>query len=329
MKPLLKLLIKFYHLLINFRLILYQAGLLKTQRVNTKIISVGNISFGGTGKTPITIKIGENLKKNNYKIAILLRGYKRKSSKDTQIVFDGNKFSLNVEESGDEAYLIAKKLKCPVVVAKDRIEGAKLIIKEFSPDFIILDDGFQHLKLYRDKDIVLVAQRELFKNFFLFRESINNIKRADIVIITKIFDKTKLLKNLIFLRNYTKSPIFCAKFYINSLKNIISDEIYPLNFFQNKEVVLFCGIAYPEYLIKQLEFLNIKVKKLIKFPDHTFYTKKEYKILKKYKNFPLFTTEKDEVKLDKNKIKDLKIYSIILNIEIEDLFNFYFKNKET
>ncbi len=319
MKKLLKLLLKFYHIIIDLRLILYQSGILKTIKINTKVVSIGNISFGGTGKTPLTIKIANNLKSKNFKVVILSRGYKRKDKNSIKIVYDGEKFISNVLESGDEPYLIAKRTKCPVVVAKDRVKGAKFIIEKFSPDFILLDDAFQHLKIFRDKDIVLITQRELKNSFFLFREPIKNLKRADIVIVTKVYEPSTLKKDVLKLRKYTKSNFYLCEYNILGFKNIFTENIYNSESFQNKKIVLFCGIAYPEYLIYQLKQKGFELKKFIKFSDHANYSEKEYNILKKFKNDILFTTEKDEIKLDKEIVKNYNIFSIISDIKITKL----------
>ncbi len=319
MKKLLKLLLKFYHVIIDLRLILYQSGILKTIKINTKVVSIGNISFGGTGKTPLTIKIANNLKNKNYKVVILSRGYKRKNENSIKIVYDGEKFISNVLESGDEPFLIAKKTNCPIVVSKDRVKGAKFIIEKFSPDFILLDDAFQHLRIFRDKDIVLISQKELSSTFFLFREPLKNLKRANLIIITKVYDSSTLKRDVLKLRNYTKSDIYLCDYKILGFKNILTERIESVETFKHQKIFLFCGIAYPEYLVHQLNQQGIELKKIIKFSDHVKYTSKEYDILKKYKNEVLFTTEKDEVKLDKETVKDLHIFSIISDVKISKL----------
>jgi len=163
---------------------LYDKNIFRSLKANQcKIISVGNISVGGTGKTPVIRFLADYLKEMGFKVAILSRGYRRKS-KGTIIVSDGNETLANLQQAGDEPYLLARQLdSIPVIVEADRYKGARFIQDNFQPDVILLDDAFQHRRLHRDLDIVLVDASVGFGRGFLLpagflREPISSLKRA-------------------------------------------------------------------------------------------------------------------------------------------------------
>ena len=148
--------------LILLRNKLYLNGTLKRCRFReTVLVSVGNISVGGTGKTPTVMELAKYLLRKGFKVSVLLRGYRRKT-KGTRLVSDGREVYLDVFDAGDEAYLYANLLKgVPVVVSENRCRGAELLVEEFKPDFILLDDALQHLRIWRNFDIVLLTPKDL------------------------------------------------------------------------------------------------------------------------------------------------------------------------
>ncbi|HEX9917166.1 MAG TPA: tetraacyldisaccharide 4'-kinase, partial [candidate division Zixibacteria bacterium] len=154
---------QFYYLIIKIRDFFYTTGIFKRYKLNAKVISVGNITWGGTGKTSFVSFLAKNLVENNYKVAILIRGYKRKEKKMITIV-PGIK-DLDWQKVGDEAYLLASQLdSAPIIVNKNRVESGKEAIDKYSSDFLVLDDGFQHQKLMRDLDIVMIDASDPFGN---------------------------------------------------------------------------------------------------------------------------------------------------------------------
>ncbi len=293
---------------IKLRIFLYRVGIFKSYKIEgLKIISIGNLAMGGTGKTPATIAIGQNLIEKGFRIAVLLRGYKRKNIKEIIMVHDGEKIVANPEKSGDEAYLIARKLSCPVMVSKDRVKGAELIKKEFNPDFLLLDDGFQHLRLKRDKDIVLVTQKSLENRIYVFpaqkfREPLSHLKRADVIIITKIHNAKNIKKNIIKLKKINK-PVYLGNTELISFTNAKTGETLATEELSGKECVIFSGLAQPEYFEQILLENNIKIIDKLEFPDHYRYREKDYKKLNKFRESVLITTEKDIVKIDVTKLK--------------------------
>ena len=264
-------------------------------------ICTGSLLIGGAGKTPLTIKIVEKLINENKKVAVILRGYKRKIKKD--LIIKGEEYSPY--EIGDEAYIYLKKFKDKIIIglSKRREKIAEEIKRNFDIEIFIFDDAFQYLKYIFSKNILVLPYKIFFKkeNFFPFgklREDYSGIKRADILVINEKFnflkeeDKKfikKILKKFGFEKNfYFMSYIF--KYFKNS-----KDEIIPLEKIKDKRVFAFCGIgdakSFFDFLIKK----DIKFEK-IKFQDHHFYTKKEISEIfsKKYDYF--ITTEKDIIK---------------------------------
>ncbi len=166
---------------------------------NTAVVSVGNLSTGGTGKTPTVLELAKYLTSRGFKVSILLRGYRRRT-KGTRLVSDGREIFLNVFDAGDEAYLYANLLKdVPVVVSENRCRGAELLVKEFKPDYILLDDALQHLGIERDFDVVLLTPKDLKDRLLPFgrlRESPEVLRlKGDYCLLSKTGGRNGALEN--------------------------------------------------------------------------------------------------------------------------------------
>ena len=218
-----------YGFIVFLRNKLFDLNILKSKKVDgVKVICIGNIVAGGTGKTPaVQYFVNEYLKKN-MKVGILSRGYKGKRKTDLLLVRDEKKIYCTSKESGDEAFFHAENFKVPVVVSKDRYKGAKFLKENCGVEVIIMDDGFQHRKLLKDENIVLIDATNPFGNGKYLpkgrlRESIDALNRADEIIITKsnYVKKNEILKILEKIKKYRKE-IFFASFE--------SDYFYKLNF---------------------------------------------------------------------------------------------------
>ena len=185
----------FYWGVMYWRNLFYRYGFFVSRRLPCNVISVGNITVGGTGKTPTVIFLAQYFNRMGKKVAILSRGYGR-TTKGTVLVSDGKEIKVHWKESGDEAFLISKKLsRVPVVVNEDRFRGGMFIIQQFNPEIILLDDGFQHRGLERDLDLVLVNSGDTIPDhkllpYGLLREPWINIKRGSAILLTK----TNLIK---------------------------------------------------------------------------------------------------------------------------------------
>ncbi|MFA7074921.1 MAG: tetraacyldisaccharide 4'-kinase [Endomicrobiaceae bacterium] len=199
----------------------------KREQLNIPVISVGNITWGGSGKTPVVLKIAEYVLSKNKTPVILSRGYGRKNNtQGSVIVRDKEKILSGIAEAGDEPYMMSQRIKCPVIVGKNRIKSADLAHK-FNPDVFILDDGFQHWKLKRDLDVVCINSLNPFGNNMIIpagilREDVTSLKRAGIIILTNtnLCDEKKLQEIKKRIINITgRDPLlsFCSGFNLTSM----------------------------------------------------------------------------------------------------------------
>lgn len=269
------------------------------------IISVGNISLGGTGKTPFVILIGRYFIENGKKVCVLSRGYKGKLKYNTNIISDGNKLYFHPPMAADEPYLIAKNLQNAVVITgKDRTKGYLLAREKFNCDTFILDDGFQHRKMHRDIDILLLDHNNPVSTGFIFpfgylREFPSAIKRADIIVFTKSLEKTIPEKVKKFVEG---KQIFFSNYKFTSIAR--ADEEKCLDSIKGENILAFSGIAKNKHFFHMLKNTGANVVKTFSFKDHHNYTEKELlNILKTAKDKDvkyIITTEKDYVKIPNN-----------------------------
>lgn len=293
-----------YSIIISIRNLFYDKNIFISSEVSKPVISIGNISTGGTGKSPFTILLATLFKRRNLRPAIISRGYKR-ISKDIEIVFDGKKLTGDTEKCGDEPMMIARRLyedytDFYVVTSKDRVNASEFVIKNFHPDIIILDDAFQHRKIKRNLDIVLIDAEDFIKNKFKnkftipagnLREKFDNIACADIIIQNNKFsdigkiEKLQEFNNEILILNY-------------GVKGFYNDYNNPVDI-TGKEVCIFAGIAQPESFFKKIQEYNCKIIDSISFPDHTNYDKTNVLRITRNadRNTYFITTEKDFVKI--------------------------------
>jgi len=307
MKPLQIILLPFsvvYYLIIILRNYLFDKGFLKQTKFKTPVISVGNISLGGTGKTPFVILLAKIFLKEGIKVSIISRGYSR-NTKGLLTVFDGNELKLKPEEAGDELIVIYNHLKeygklLSVLVSESRVEGAEWAEFYFKPGVIILDDAFQHRNIARNIDILLFdALRESKSNFAdkillpggNLREPLSSIKRSNIIIQNNKFSEFKISDKLI---NFGK-PVSVCSYKI--------DGIYSSNNVQfdisRKDVIALSGIVDPESFYKAINDLKGNIIKKIEFDDHHSYTLQELNTIKGIlkENQIIITTEKDFTKI--------------------------------
>jgi len=322
-----------YGMGVRFRLWMYAKMILKQKKLPCYVISVGNIVVGGAGKTPMAIYLAQVLKKMGNKALVLSRGYKGRYKHSAGIVSDGEKIFLGAEDCGDEPYMMAKRRSFPVVIGKDRFKAGIKAINAFNPDVIILDDGFQHLKLKRDLDLILLDYTSpLGNNRFLpagrLRESPEiSAKRTDALIFTRCgnMDKNAETNKEVMLhyqdcprfktfhRPFISKHIICA----SSLKKTIQK----VKELKGKHAVLFSGIAKNDSFYHTMAKLGIKVLDHLEFRDHYRYKKADIltinNLAKKVSADVVLTTEKDWAKLDQNLKWDLDLIVIGIQIEFE------------
>ncbi len=296
-----------YRIGVFFRNFLYNAGIFKAKILEPKIISVGNIAAGGTGKTPFVEMIAEYLLRKNKFIVIVIKGYKREFD-DIKVVETGyknEKHELNTENLGDEALMLLENLSEKdlggglLVVGDDKTKAAKFASTKFKPEVIIIDDGFQHRKLFRDLDIVLLnpdTDKYLIPAGNL-REPIKNYKRANLLVINNKFLKQSLNEN------WNNMPKVICSYVFEGFKGINNDIL-------SKEKITkataFCGIGQPDSFRILLNELNVKIVEFIAFPDHHYFTNTELeKIMTTFKNngsTHIITTQKDFVRLKNSEL---------------------------
>jgi len=308
-----------YGLVIEIRNLLYNWGILKTFKFPGIVVSIGNLTLGGTGKTPFTIHLGRHLLRR-YKIAVVSRGYGR-ASNGVQIVSDGEKIIKGADVAGDEPWLIARSLKKAIVlVSEKRKDAFEVLLTKYKPDLVILDDAFQHRSVHRDLDIVLINQKE--KHFLAlplpsgrYREFPFNRKRADMVVCTNADQNTLTDKNNEFVCQTSASE------YVDQHFNT-AGEIREL---RQKKALAFCGIANPDNFYGLLAENDIQLCKTISFRDHHNFTKSDWrKILNQSRINQcdiILCTEKDLVKVQpliNNEKPITELYAIRLELKLSD-----------
>lgn len=315
-------LISFVYLLgHHFRLWAYRWGVFPSRKLDCRVISVGNLTLGGTGKTPFVMMIAETLRGHGLKPAILTRGYGGKSGEPVNVVCDGKQTLLSPEWVGDEAVMMAEKLKnVPVLTGPDRYQTGRYALDHFGVDTLILDDGFQHLALNRDLDILLFDHLRPLGNGHLFpagelREPVKETRRADMVCFTRYnggpinFD-TRLLGSVPQIKTHLR---------LDSVIRMDDEEVLDAKILKNEPVAAFCGIAKPEGFRQILLDAQIKLKFFKAFDDHHPYTLQDIKALeaeaiKEGARF-LLVPEKDAVKLKEMKFA-LPVFKVVIELEI-------------
>jgi tetraacyldisaccharide 4'-kinase len=339
LRGLLYLLSLVYARLVQLRLFLYRKRLFRERALGCLVISIGNLTVGGTGKTPIVEKFARALEAGGRRVAILSRGYKSvaKPSKRTwldrirgqvpdlpRIVSDGKSLLLDSLTAGDEPYMLGKNLKDVIVlVDKDRVKSGLYAIGEMKADTLLLDDGLQYLHLKHRLDIVLIDRQAPFGNELLLprgtlREPPRNLRRASYIFITKSTgEPNDELIARIRRYNRTAEIIECAHQPL-FLQDVYSGEQLPLDRLANTYVGSFCGIAAPESFEDGLRKLGAKLELTKRFADHHRYSEGE---LQRFINRCLrrdvdmiVTTEKDAVRFPRLTKPEVPIY--FLRVEI-------------
>jgi len=312
----------------------YRWGIFSSCKFTTPILSIGNITVGGTGKTPMIIYLSKLLTKYNISHAIVSRGYKKQKS--GMIVLNKETIkNIFPFECGDEPYMMAKKLgQIPIVVDKNKKRAIQYIINEINPQLILLDDGFQSLKIHRSLDVVLINSIATKQDVRLLpwgnlREPLKNISRANLI----IYSKQNLSQSAV-------RPFPIKKYIVSSLSNIVPYMessvsakvlLYNINtmelelftsYKKNNLALGFCGIGDPASFVKTSSNF-FKLEKLILFPDHHKYSAKDFiDLLQRcgeQKIGSIVTTYKDFVKIQSlcNNINKLNIQLFVIDIDIQ------------
>lgn len=276
-----------YFYIVTLRNLLYDLGAFKAKKIPVPVVSVGNLSCGGTGKTSVVRFLAEKLSQDT-SLLILSRGYRRRSKGFKWVLKEGRGLT-DIFVAGDEPYLLAKLFegnqRVSIAVCENRYEGAMQALKEITPNLIILDDGFQHRSLYRDLDLVLIKRKDLSDRLLPFgrlREPKGSLKRAHALILAyqEIYPFEFSLEN---------KPVF--KMHRKNFR-LLNHELKPFDPFKDVEFIALSALGDNEQFFNTLERLGIKLKGRLSFPDHW-----DYKGFTPKKDEFYLTTLKDFVKL--------------------------------
>ena len=298
----------------------YRIGLLRVHRAGIAVVSVGNLSVGGTGKTPITLWLAGQLAANGARVAILLRGY-RGHARTVTIVSKGTGPEVDVDTAGDEAVMLAKSFGGAVLTARRRADGVAAA-QQLGCDIVVLDDGFQHRALARDFDLVLLSGR---RGGLLpagpMRERLSALKRADAVALV---DKTEegLPPAATAATARADKPVFVVRFVAKAL--VESDggrwRERPIGLMSGCRVAVVAGIADPGPFYTAVRQWEAQIQEIFEFPDHHRYTQADWQRLSRdTRDVELIvTTEKDLVKLEHFPFAKGKLVALRIAPEIED-----------
>ena len=331
-----------YRVVIQSRLFLYSKGIFRHHTLGCQVISVGNLTVGGTGKTPVVEVFARELQQEGRKVAVLSRGYKkveppalqkmmdrlllREQRRPPRVVSDGKTLLLDSAMSGDEPYMLASNLpEVCVVVDRDRVKSGRYAINKLGCDTLILDDGFQYQALKHRLEIVLVDRTNPFGNERvlprgILREPVKNIRRADFIFITKS-DGTGADDLKRRLRTYnSKAEIIECQHCARHLQNVYSAERKELDSLKGLKVMSFCGIAAPGGFEGELERRGATILQRRRFADHHRYTQQEIidaiNLSRELEADAIVTTEKDAVRFPRLDRCDVPLYFLRVDIEI-------------
>lgn len=332
-----------YRLLVRARLALFRSGWKERHHLGTLVVAVGNITVGGTGKTPVVELLARSLRDRGRRVAILSRGYKSRRLDRPQewraadgsilpaevmpkVVSTGERVLLDSKFAGDEPYMLARNLDgVAVVVDRDRVKGGRFAIGELGADTLILDDGMQYLRLAHAIDIVLVDAREPFGTGSLLprgtlREPPANLSRASYILITKCDGQAnETLVSRLRQYNPTAGIIECTHGPIR-LENPFTGEIQPLSFLRDRWVAALSGIAVPENFERLVEQLGARVEIRRRFPDHHRFGRREIeRFIQRCIERDLemiITTEKDAVRLPRPRQLDIPVFFLRIEVTI-------------
>jgi tetraacyldisaccharide 4'-kinase len=312
----------------RLRRFLYEVGLKKSFKVSRPVICVGNLSMGGTGKTPFVIWLANYLNEQGKSVMVVTRGYKSQFENSRALLVAGESAHLDANIYGDEPLMIASKIKNGVVlIGKNRFENILNSAHENATDVIILDDGFQHLKIKRDLDIVLLDTTLKSEKFHVaprgyLREGKSALSRANAIIMTRFDIASSKLQNFyeqVILEHAPSVEIWGeASYKTTGFEDVLGRKV-DLDFINSKGALVVTGIAKADSFFKQTKLLGIKASDYIRFPDHYhFEGKKIEELLKRSveKDKIIVCTEKDLVKLKKYQHRYQNIVAICIDFDL-------------
>ena len=315
-----------FSVVVRVRNFLYERGVLRSEQLPLHVISVGNLTVGGTGKTPFVLWLARLLHAQQYRVGILSRGYKGKNNGVTTVGTDG-RAQATPEEVGDEAVMLARTFCGVVLAGRDRVRAARFAQKTYGVEVLILDDGFQYRRLGRSLDILLLdAQQGEATGWLLpagpFREPATSIRRADIVVVTKGGTVQAQRDSAAALHRQEK-PLFFANPRPAALIHPTREERQesPLFLLAHKKVMTVSGIAAPAVFHRFVTEAEAEIIDMMVFPDHHVYTQRDWQTMLSASRACDFvvTTEKDLVKLEKFPFATDKLVALRIDMEVSDV----------
>jgi tetraacyldisaccharide 4'-kinase len=307
---------------------LYKKEVLKSFDLGLPVVSIGNLTVGGTGKTPLVRLVAERLAENGHRVCILTRGYKRSNPNERVLVSDGEQVLADARTSGDEPFELARKLLgiAAVIADKNRVEAGFWAKENLGVTAFVLDDGFQHLRLKRNLDVVAIDATNAFGNGKLLpagilREPLNVLKRADLIVLTRADSSREISTLESEIKKYNPNcPVLLAKNEIKELKplteflnlpgktqnarNLENDSAFRIPHSALKAAA-FCALGNPAAFFRDLEKFGLKIVAAESFPDHYAYLQADVEEIERKAREAgaeiLITTAKDAVKLGKIK----------------------------
>ena len=315
-----------YGLMMWLRNKFYDWGFFPTYRVDSRVICVGNLTVGGTGKTPVVAALARLIEKETGEtVVILSRGYRRETT-GTVIVSDGKKVLVPVKKAGDEPFMLAHRLKTvPVICDEDRVRGARIAVERFRADFVILDDGYQHRRLQRDINLLIMNASNGFGNRRLLpagplREQLSGMQRAQAVIINKLLEQSVEDYRKKYLPDFS-GLVVSTQYRPNRLVSVYGHPEILLTDLPQYRVLGFSGIAHPERFYQTLSELHIAAVAFADFPDHHDYSNADFEQINQKSRQTgaeiLITTEKDAVRLPAEPIFEKPVFYLEMALELQ------------
>lgn len=322
-----------YRRIVVLRLYLFHKHFLRKHQIGCPVISIGNLTVGGTGKTPVVEKLARDLSVRGRRVAILSRGYKSvrrrqtgKERRPVRVVSEGGALLLDSKTAGDEPFMLAKNLHgVAVVVEKDRVACGVHAVSSLGSDLLILDDGLQYLKLHRRFDLVLIDREVPFGNEHLLprgtlREPPEHLRRATHILITKC-DGSNLSTLHERIRKYNRTaPILECRHRPVELQDFATGAILPLEKLRGLRAGVLSAIASPESFEQGLQRLGVELELTQSFADHHRYSRREMeRFMKRCERRGvacILTTEKDAVRMPRLIQQSIPIYYLRIEIEI-------------